>query len=226
MKNLRTPGSTEGIALATGVFALDLPPPSFGLVPSWWSGSAGAVPEIELEIWANAAVNLTNAELYGAALHALVFADITLTPDHTADSLGAVAHGLLTGDGPVQMTSTLTIPAGLSASTLYWVIKVDADSFKLALSLTEALTGTAVAFSGNGTGVIKLVDGDDTERVHWHSHGLLGPASDGAIALTAQRAYLTTRPHSARAIAYALVATLSTSDPESVSAAIWPRQDN
>lgn len=61
-------------------------------------------------------------------------------------------HGLETGDGPIRLTTTDTLPAELAAATDYWVIKVAAGTFNLASSLANALAGTPVAFTDDGTG--------------------------------------------------------------------------
>jgi hypothetical protein len=63
-----------------------------------------------------------------------------------------VAHGFLTGL-KVQLTTTTTLPAGLSLSTDYFVIKIGADTFKLATTLLLAQAGTPVDITDTGTGV-------------------------------------------------------------------------
>jgi hypothetical protein len=60
-------------------------------------------------------------------------------------------HGFLTGL-KVQLTTTGVLPAGLSLITDYFVIKIDADTFKLASSLVNAQAGTAVDITDTGTG--------------------------------------------------------------------------
>jgi hypothetical protein len=62
-----------------------------------------------------------------------------------------VAHNMATGL-KVQVSTTTTLPAGLSAVTDYFVINLTADTFKLASSLAFALAGTAVDISTTGTG--------------------------------------------------------------------------
>jgi hypothetical protein len=69
------------------------------------------------------------------------------------DAIAETAHGLFTGD-VVQLTTTGTLPTGLALATDYYVIRVDADSFKLAASAKDAEEGTAVditAAAGGGT---------------------------------------------------------------------------
>lgn len=60
-------------------------------------------------------------------------------------------HGFLTGL-KVQVSTTTTLPGGLSAATDYFVIKIDADTFKLASSLVNAQAGTAIDITTTGTG--------------------------------------------------------------------------
>jgi hypothetical protein len=314
--------------ICDGVSALTLPPPTYAIVPTWWNGSVGAIPEFDIEFWADGARALTALELFAASPHDYSFNDITVTPtvatkaqldigtktthcatviraqvagedgddftiafvqssgapnagaltvsgvaytftfkdnitsvgdfeaaiaasddlevktagtavtklrttvDEFAAShlvsgddaeLAATTHGLLTGDGPVYVTTTGTIPTGLSASQGYYAIYEDANTVQLALTLADALAGVFVAFTGAGTGTIKL-HASSTQRLHWHSHGLLGPAEDGALALDATAAYWTTRPHRARVAAYALKATFG-SGSGLVSAAVYPVVD-
>jgi hypothetical protein len=73
--------------------------------------------------------------------------------DTGTDYIAETSHGLLTGDR-VQLTTTATLPAGLSLSTDYFVIKVDDDNIQLATSFANAIAGTQVditAASGGGT---------------------------------------------------------------------------
>jgi hypothetical protein len=69
------------------------------------------------------------------------------------DTIAETSHGLVTGDKFV-LTTTGALPTGLSASTDYYCIRVDADNFKVAASLSDAEAGTAVditAAAGGGT---------------------------------------------------------------------------
>jgi hypothetical protein len=74
----------------------------------------------------------------------------------TTDICTKVAHGLETGDGPVRLTTTTTLPAGLALLTDYWFIKIDADTFYLATSLANAYAGTRVDITSTGTGTHTL----------------------------------------------------------------------
>lgn len=87
----------------------------------------------------------------------LTVADDTFTAAAT-NICTATAHGLLTGDGPVQLTTTDTLPAGLDLLTDYWIIKLTNDTFSFAASLALALAGTAVDITDTGTGTHTLSD--------------------------------------------------------------------
>lgn len=95
-------------------------------------------------------------------------ADVTLV----GDLIAITAHGFLTGL-KVALTTSGVLPTGLSAGD-YYVIKVDANTIKLASSAALAAAGTAVdisAASGGGThtltpaalsGTVKLQGSNDT----------------------------------------------------------------
>lgn len=74
----------------------------------------------------------------------------------TTDICSATAHGYQTGDR-VRLTTTTTLPAGLAAATTYYVIKLTADTFKLAASDALATAGTAVDVTDTGTGTHSIV---------------------------------------------------------------------
>src|SRR5262245_19452256 len=59
--------------------------------------------------------------------------------DIDIDALTLTAHGLQTGDGPIQFTTTDTLPAGLLETTDYWIVRRDDDQIKLASSLENTL---------------------------------------------------------------------------------------
>lgn len=66
------------------------------------------------------------------------------------------AHGFLTG-AQVYLTTTGALPTGLTANTLYYIIKIDANTFNLATSLANAIAGTKIATTGTQSGVHTLV---------------------------------------------------------------------
>lgn len=70
------------------------------------------------------------------------------------------AHGLYTG-AMVYLTTTGALPTGLAQNTAYYVIRVDANTFRLATSLANAGAGTAIATSGaqNGVHTVRATSG-------------------------------------------------------------------
>jgi hypothetical protein len=83
----------------------------------------------------------------------------TFTATAATDVCACVGHALLTGDQVTVANAGGGLPAGLAAATYYYVIKVDADSFKLAASLADAQAGTAIDLTSAGTGThsVKLM---------------------------------------------------------------------
>lgn len=69
--------------------------------------------------------------------------------DITDNELTIPSHGLTTGLKG-QLTTTGTLPAGLSLATDYFVISVDSDTIKLATSLVNAQAGTAIDITNQG----------------------------------------------------------------------------
>jgi hypothetical protein len=61
------------------------------------------------------------------------------------------SHALSTGT-PVFFTTTGALPTGITASTTYYVIAVDTNTFRIATSLANAIAGTAVNTSGSQSG--------------------------------------------------------------------------
>jgi len=109
----------------------------------------------------SAPVNSTAQNITGASSIAFQCAATVSTPgakvfestavDVDADTITITSHGYLTGlKGQVSTDGEL--PAGLSGGTDYFVIKVDANTIKLATSLVNAQAGTAVNITTQGTG--------------------------------------------------------------------------
>lgn len=66
----------------------------------------------------------------------------------STDAIEQTDHGFRTGEGPFRLSTTDTIPAGLSATTEYFIERVDSDNFKLRLTAD----GTAVDITSQGAG--------------------------------------------------------------------------
>lgn len=95
----------------------------------------------------------------GSASFIFVDGDITVG----TDTINETAHGMTTGE-LVQLTSAGTLPAGLALVTDYWVIRVDADNFKLAASAKDAEDGVAVDITAAAGGGDHTVTGQEQDR--------------------------------------------------------------
>lgn len=86
---------------------------------------------------------------------------LTFTADSTTNQLTITGHAFNNGDGPVTpYTETGTLPTGspaITALTDYWVKVDDANHVKLATSQANALAGTTIDITANGSGTLKLL---------------------------------------------------------------------
>lgn len=89
----------------------------------------------------------------------------------TSNVITSSTHGFVTGQPVIYKEGSVAI-AGLTTSTTYWVIKVTADTFKLALSYDDAMAGTAIDITSTGTGTqsfykavyeIRMIKEDSTD---------------------------------------------------------------
>jgi microcystin-dependent protein len=65
------------------------------------------------------------------------------------------SHGFQTGD-MIYLTTTGSLPTGLSANTIYFVINVTSSTFRLATSAANAAASTAINTSGSQSGTHTL----------------------------------------------------------------------
>jgi hypothetical protein len=111
-----------------------------------------------------ASLTVTGSVTVGGQL--LAFTDFVYTADSTTDQLAKTAHGLETGDGPIRTSNSGGgLPTGLVAVTDYYAIKVDADHIKAATSRANAIAGTFIDITSNGTGTQTLLHQAGTTRV-------------------------------------------------------------
>lgn len=71
--------------------------------------------------------------------------------DSATDTITSTAHGLITGDAVI----TTTAVNGLSLQTIYYVIRTDADNFKLASTFANAHDGTAFDLTATSAVTVK-----------------------------------------------------------------------
>jgi hypothetical protein len=67
---------------------------------------------------------------------------------------------------PVILTTTGTLPAGLTTGTIYYVINASATTFKLATNSDNAFTGTAIDITDTGTGTHTVTTVDPGTITH------------------------------------------------------------
>lgn len=127
----------------------------------------------------------------------------TVTGGHVLSSASDnfAATNLINGsDAPTN------VPGGTSADVDYWISVVDADHFKLAASIADAITGGAtVDLTDVGSADFVLTASSDVRRFYW---SLLG--SLGTIALDEQLAATVSIDHRPTTVAYAVTATFAT----------------
>lgn len=98
-------------------------------------------------------LNAVVGKNFTAAFSAATAIAGTFTTTHGTETFNRVAHGFQTGDGPYQLTNSGgALPGGTATLTNYWIIRDSADAFKLATSLANALAGTNILISDDGTG--------------------------------------------------------------------------
>lgn len=196
-----------GIPLCSAEDTFPDVPVSWGSVADW-RASTGAV-SFDLEIWSDEPAELTNFQLLGAVLKFApeISNDDLDDADAGDDTLEVQGHAYRDGDGPFQITSTLTLPGGVSPDTNYWIGVVDEDNIQLYLTFADWLSRTTpVDITSDGTGDITIAAVEDqTMRVHWMSYGLLGDKNDGAISCDEQIGHTQRISHRPRTIAYGLV---------------------
>jgi len=82
----------------------------------------------------------------------------------TTDEITKTTHGMLTGD-PIMFFVGLsghTVPAPLTALRRYYAIRVDANKFKVALSMQDAIDGTAIDITATASTAFFVIGPSNT----------------------------------------------------------------
>ena len=95
-----------------------------------------------------------------------------------ADSLTINNHPFNVGER-VYITTTATLPGGLSALTEYFIIDTDANTIKLATTKANAIAGTAIDLTSTGSGTIVV---EHTKYIEASGNGLLSVDSTNVVA--------------------------------------------
>ena len=110
------------------------------------AAAAGPYQMQDCFVWSNAGTNrLTRGPKWSAS------ATATMTIA-TPCVVTWTAHGLWDG-ATVRLTTTGALPTGLTASTDYFITKIDANTFNLSTTLANQVAGTKIATSGTQSGV-------------------------------------------------------------------------
>lgn len=91
----------------------------------------------------------TYANLFAAIVPVLGTFTVTIANPNVVTLNG---HGLVTGDA-VYLTTTGALPTGLAADTLYYVLRVDDNTFNLCTTRANAHAGTRITTTGTQSGV-------------------------------------------------------------------------
>lgn len=102
--------------------------------------------------------NSNRIKLATSYANAIAGNEINLTDSSRTGYLNVLdaTHHMSTGDGPIQVRSSSTLPGGLSASTNYWLISMGSSRFRLATSAANATAGTGVAITSTGSGTRQI----------------------------------------------------------------------
>lgn len=150
-----------------------------------FSGQGGALPKddngvvypawISLKVIADVGIGTESQSLTRNPL--VLPDDVVEAVDADADALTLTAHAYVTGDGPVTIASDDTLPSGLADDVDYFVVVVDDDTIKLAVSRAAAVAAVPVVVDivndGVGTHTIS-VTADTTRPLEEIRHTLSG----------------------------------------------------
>jgi hypothetical protein len=82
--------------------------------------------------------------------------NVTVSGNNLNASLGYNFNSYFTGI-PILVSSTGTLPGGISANTIYFAIYVDASNIKVATTYANALSGTNITITSSGSGTITVL---------------------------------------------------------------------
>tara|TARA_R100000781_G_scaffold22793_1_gene16884 strand:- start:7933 stop:12003 length:4071 start_codon:yes stop_codon:yes gene_type:complete len=124
-------------------------------LPGNWKTSNVSVTSSNVDVDANT-ITATNHQLVtGSALtyqESYKQAIATSAVNTTADTITFTSHGLSSGDEVYYDDASGTTLAGLSDTTTYFAVKVDANTIKLAASKANAIASTPTIINLTGTG--------------------------------------------------------------------------
>jgi hypothetical protein len=147
-----TAGGTAGAEVVTVVgSAISV---SIDVTPITGSSATQVAAAIDASVAASALISVavtgTGATVQAAAAATPLAGGVASEVDVTANSVGIPSAGFFTGLKG-QLTTTGTLPAGVTTGTDYFIIVVDANNIKFASSLVLAQAGTAIDLTDQGS---------------------------------------------------------------------------
>lgn len=168
--------SINFVSLHTAIRAWIVGGSQLPLSKVYWGGQDApriAEPAIEMRLHGSKSLGipwLDTETIY------LTFSPLTVTGISVgSNTLTIPSHGFGTGDGPVRFSTTGTLYGGVALATNYWVIKVDANTIKVATSYVRTggadingspsgNTVTPVDLTSTSADVITVIDTATTLR--------------------------------------------------------------
>jgi len=114
--------------------------------------------------------------------------DVVESVSAAADTMTLTGHAYKTGDGPIQFTTTGTLPSPLQTTTDYWLVAVDYDTVQVAAAFADSVASVPVVIdlTNAGTGTHTIVDTSETLRA---GEEILHSASAPAVLSLALQCY-------------------------------------
>lgn len=119
---------------------------------TWAPVSGGRGGSAAADFAANKTLMLPRGVGRAMGIYGLAVLNQTFTADNTTEQLTVANADVYYTGTPVQLTSAGTLPAGLSTSTTYYVIYINATTIKLAANSTDASNGDEIDFTDDGSG--------------------------------------------------------------------------
>ena len=143
--------------------------PATPLIINQWSTGTASSPHVGFGLMRNVEIDdNTGAVMVAEAPTTQMHVSTTgvFTADSSTDICTfTVAETPITGT-PVTLTTTDTLPAGLSTGTVYFIIKLTTSTFQLATTIANADAGTQINITDNGTGTHTATTVDMGEMKH------------------------------------------------------------
>tara|TARA_R100000664_G_C2760110_1_gene150822 strand:- start:4835 stop:5491 length:657 start_codon:yes stop_codon:yes gene_type:complete len=88
---------------------------------------------------------------------------------HGSDLVTLTAHEFRTGDKVLLKANGATLPSGLFDDQIYYVVKASADTIKFSLSYPNAIAGTVINTTNDGSGlttatITKVIDDNQSKH--------------------------------------------------------------